>query len=172
MLRPCAREKEIAELLRLGHWPAAASEELRAHVSGCRGCGDLVLVTQSLRQVRERVGPSARMQAPGVVWWRAQLRRRNAAVERINRPILGAQIFAFAITLVLAAGFVVFQATRGAGWISWFAERSSSQISFMDAMRWIGSMASGWSLMVGIPGAIALAVMGGVVLYLAADSRG
>jgi hypothetical protein len=171
MLRPCAREKEIAELLRLGHWPAAASEDLRAHVSGCRSCSDLVLVTESLQQARERVGASVRLQAPGVLWWRAQLRRRSAAVERIDKPILGAQIFAFAITLLCAVGFAVFEATRGFRWLSWFADLSASQISFMEAMRSVASAASGWSLMVVVPGAIALALMGGIVLYFAADNR-
>lgn len=172
MLRPCTYEREITELLRLGHWPAAASEELLAHVSGCRGCSDLVLVTQSFQQTRERVGPSARLQAPGVLWWRAQLRRRNAAVERINKPILGAQIFAFAITVLCAVGFVVFQATHGIRWMSWFADSASSQTSYRDAVRSFVSVASNWGVMTLVPGAIVLAVMSGIVLYLASDNRG
>lgn len=169
MLRSCAREKEIAELLQLGHWPAAASAELRAHVSGCHGCSDLVVVTQIFQQARERAAVPT--QSPGVLWWRAQLLRRNAAVERMNRPILGAQIFAFAIILVLAVGFVVFQTTRGVRWMSWFAEASPSQAPFMDAMRWVASVGSDWSLAVLIPGAIALALMSGIVLYLASEKH-
>jgi len=168
MLRPCARENEIAELLRLGHWPVAASAELRAHVSGCGSCSDLILVSQSFQQVREEIGSSARLQSAGVLWWRAQLRRRNAAMERINRPILGAQIFAFAIVLVLALGFVVFQATHGLRWISWFGKISPPQTSLMDAMRWVASVGSDWVL---VPGVIALAVMSGIVLYLVAEKH-
>ncbi len=171
MLRPCAREKEIAELLRLGHWPAAASEELRAHVCDCLGCSDLVLVTQSFQQSRERTGTVVQVQSPGVLWWRAQLRRRNAAVERMNRPIVGAQIFAFAITVVLAVGFVVFQATHGVRWMSWFGEVSPSQTSLMDAMRWVPSVVSDWSLLVLVPGAVALALMGGIVLYFSSEKH-
>lgn len=170
-LRLCAHEKEIAELLRLGHWPAAASEELRAHVSGCRSCGDLVLVGQRFQEARERIAPGVRLQAPGVLWWRAQLRRRNAAVERINKPIVGAQIFAFAITLSLAVGFVVFQATRGVRWLSWLADLSASHTSYTDTLRSFVSVASDWSLMVLVPVAIALALMGGIVLYLAAEKH-
>jgi hypothetical protein len=166
MLRSCGREKEISELLRLGHWPAAASEELRAHVNGCRGCSDLLIVTQSFQQARERA--AVRVQAPGVLWWRAQLRRRNSAVEKINRPILGAQIFAFAMVLMLAVGFVVFQATRGVRWASWLADVSPSRASFMDAIRWVASIGSGWVL---IPGVIALALMSGIVLYLASEKH-
>lgn len=171
MLRRCVREKEIAELLRLGHWPAAASEELRAHVSRCRGCSDLVLVTRSFQRAREGVEANARLQAPGVLWWRAQLRRRNAAVEKISRPILGAQVFAFAVILLCAVGFVVFQTTHGVRWFSWLGDWSPSQTSFMDAMRWVASMGSDWGLVVLVPGAIAVALMSGIVLYLASEKH-
>ncbi len=111
------------------------------------------------------------VQSPGVLWWRAQLRRRNAAVERINKPILGAQIFAFAITFVLAVGFVVFQATHGVRWLSWFGEALSSQTSYLDALRSLVWTGSDWSLVVVVAGAIAVTLMGGIVVYLASDHR-
>ena len=168
-LRPCAREKEIAELLRLGHWPAAASPELRAHVSGCHDCCDLVLVTEAFQKAHERSASAVRLQSPGVLWWRAQLRRQSAAVERINKPVLGAQIFAFAITLLFAVGFVVFQATHGLRWLSWFADQSPSQFSYVDALQSAASGASGWDLLVVISGAIALVLMSGVVVFLASE---
>jgi hypothetical protein len=169
-LRPCAREKEVAELLRLGHWPVASSPDLRAHVSGCRSCNDLVLVTQTFQRVRE-AAPPVNLQSPGVLWWRAQLRRQNAAMERISKPIWGAQIFALAINLLLAVGFVIYQATHGLRWLSWVGELSPSRASFFDALQSVAAMASGWSLVVLVPGAIALVLMSGVVLYLAADRR-
>jgi hypothetical protein len=169
-LRPCAREKEVAELLRLGHWPAAASEDLRGHVSGCHSCSDLVLVTQTFQRARE-AAPAVNLQSPGVLWWRAQLRRQNAAVERIGKPIWGAQIFALAINLVLAVGFVFYQATHGLRWLSWLGELSPSRASFFDALRSVAAMASGWSLVVLVPGAIGLVLMSGIVLYFASDRR-
>lgn len=170
-LHPCAREKEVAELLRLGHWPDASSNELRAHVNGCRMCSDFVLVTQTFQAARERSLPSRPFQSPGVLWWRAQLRRQNAAVERMNKPILGAQIFALSITALLAVGFVVFQAAHGVGWLSWFTDFSQSRASYVEGLRALTSAASGWGLDLLVPGLAALAVLSGVVLYLASDRQ-
>src|SRR5580704_9560552 len=102
----CAYEQEVAALLDRGHWPEACSEELRAHVSGCRSCRELVFVKQAFRSERIRAAGEARLEAPGVIWWRAQLRRRNSALERIEKPFLGAQIFALAVCLVAATVYV------------------------------------------------------------------
>lgn len=170
-LHPCAREKEIAELLRLGHWPDAASAELREHVSGCHMCGDFVLVTQTFQADREQSSSPRPFQSPGVLWWRAQLRRQNAAVERMNKPILGAQIFALSITALLAVGFVVFQAAHGLRWLSWFADFSQSRASYVEGLRSLTSMASGWGLGLLAPGLAALALLSGVVVYLASDRQ-
>ena len=48
----CVREPEITALLDRGHWPEACTEELRAHVSGCRSCRELVLVKQAFGSER------------------------------------------------------------------------------------------------------------------------
>ena len=170
-LHPCAREKEIAELLRLGHWPDAASAGLREHVSGCRMCGDFVLVTQTFQATREQSSSPRPFQSPGVLWWRAQLRRQNAAVERMNKPILGAQIFALSITALLAVGFVVFQAAHGLRWLSWFADLSLPKPSYVETVQALTSVTSGWSLGLLVPGVAALALLSGVVVYLAADRQ-
>lgn len=171
-LHSCAYEREVVELLRLGHWPGASSAELRAHVSGCRACSDFVLVTQAFQADRERLPASRPFQSPGVLWWRAQLRRQNEAMGRMNKPILGAQIFALSITGLLAVGFVVSEATQGVGWLSWFHGFSQSRVAYMEGLRSLTSMVSGWSLELLVPGVAALALLSGVVLYLAADTRG
>lgn len=166
----CAREKEIAELLRLGHWPDASSAELRAHVAGCRGCSDFVLVTRTFRAAQEAALPRRPFQAAGVLWWRAQLRRQNAAVERINKPIVGAQIFALAVTMLLGVGFAVFQATQGFGWLAWF-EGFAPSGSYVDALQSFASAVSGWGIGLSVAGGAALVLLSGVVLYLATDRQ-
>src|ERR1700756_2897471 len=93
----CTREREVSELLHKGYWPEACPEELRAHVKLCRICSDLVLVTSALGVERKETMPMARLEAPGALWWRAQLRKRNAAIEKMARPIVGAQVFALAM---------------------------------------------------------------------------
>ena len=122
MLRSCPREREVKELVARGHWPQACAPELRAHVNQCRSCGDLTLVAEAFQQARAQAAGTATLVAPGVLWWRAQLRRRNQALERIGKPLLGAQVFALAFTLLLAAGFVVWQVRQGLGWLTWLGQ--------------------------------------------------
>ena len=86
MLRACPREKELAALIQRGQWPAASPAELGAHVGVCRGCGDLSIAMQAFQAARAESIRAVQPAAAGVLWWRAQLRRRKAAVERIGRP--------------------------------------------------------------------------------------
>lgn len=167
----CPRESEIKLLLERGQWPAAGAPELKAHVEGCRSCRELVLVTQAFQQARGSAMAAARPTSSGVIWWRAQLRRRNAAVQRISRPLLGAQIFAFAIALAMAAGFIVWQASQDAEWLTWlkqFPESASLQISSLWSPDAAGA---GLVLLLLISAVAVLAVVGGVVVYLASERQ-
>jgi hypothetical protein len=174
-LRPCAHEKEVADLLMRGHYPQACTPELRAHVSDCRTCSDLVLVTSAFQAARSSSTAAASLPSPGQLWWRAQLRRRNAAVERIGKPILGAQIFALSVTVIFAIGFLATQATHGLHWLSWFNGLSwPSQMPQAPAIRWDALhpttlFSSGMSLLVLIPILAILALLGGVAVYFASE---
>jgi len=119
-MTPCTRESEIRSLLHRGHWPAAATADLRSHAAACPACAQLVLLTQAFQQDRAGAQSHAasRLEAPGVLWWRAQLRRRNATIERLQRPLIGAQIFAVALSLVAAVAFLVWQSRQGLAWLS------------------------------------------------------
>src|SRR5438477_7185468 len=118
----CAREQEVTALLDRGHWPEACSEELHTHVAGCRACRELVLVKQAFGSERIRATGEARLEPPGVLWWRAQLRRRNAALERIERPFLGAQILALGVCIAAATAYMVSLTRRGFDWLAWLGE--------------------------------------------------
>ncbi|MGA9069797.1 MAG: hypothetical protein WB424_06070, partial [Terracidiphilus sp.] len=117
-LNGCAYEKEVTRVLLQGGWPVACTEELRAHVAACRGCADLMLVTASFQREREAAVSAARIGTPGALWWRAQLRRRNAAVERIARPILGAHLFALFICAAVVIAALTDQARQGVAWLT------------------------------------------------------
>jgi len=177
ILRTCPREKEVKELVERGQWPVASATvpELRAHVDGCRSCGDLVLVTTAFQEARAEAAGEARIGSPGVLWWRAQLRRRNAAVELIARPILGAQIFALAMNVALAVGFAVWQARHGFAWLTWLKQIPKTAAAYLGSLSPTGLFGSGFgsllSPMVVISGTAALALLGGVVVYLAAEKR-
>ena len=177
MFGACSREKEVQESLRRGHWPEGCGEELRAHVEGCRRCDDLVLVTLALRSSRSEAEKAVPVVAPGLLWWRAQLRRRNAAVERIAKPIRVAQIFALSVNLVLAVGFLAWQAQHGVRWMSWFSGAGEWGSRYVGALwpSWslstFAAMKPEWSLTLLIPVVGALALLSGVVVYLASERQ-
>jgi hypothetical protein len=168
-LGACGREKEVAEMLARGHWPEAASGELRSHVQGCRGCRDLVLVKQAFRAERTAAAAAARLEPPGVLWWRAQLRRRNAALARIGKPILGAQIFSVAVTLAAAIFYLAWQARRGYGWPAWlqqFPRALHLEALLPDAF----TRYPGGTLLV-FSGLAMVALMSGVIVYMASEKH-
>lgn len=177
-LSACPREKEVKDLVERGQWPvvAATTPELRAHVAGCRSCRELVLVTTAFQRARAEAAGAAKLGSPGVLWWRAQLRRRNEAVKRISRPILGAQIFALVVNLVLAVGFAVWQARHGVAWLTRMEDLPQTSALHLDS-GWFDSLWSaatsgpGWNWMVLIPAAATLALLGGVVVYLASEKQ-
>lgn len=176
--RSCPHESEIKTLLERGHWPHASTHELRAHAASCRICGDLVLVTQAFRGARATSVSAANLNSPGVLWWRAQLRRRNAAMERISKPVFGAQIFALAITFLTATGLVISQAKHGLRWLSWFqswfGDTQSSSNFRLDSLWSASSLTAvipDWNLALLISALAVLALLGGVVVYLASEKQ-
>lgn len=174
-LTSCPYEKEVRKLMALGQWPDACPAELRAHVSQCSTCGDLVLVTEAFRHARVASVAAARPVAPAVLLWRAQLRRRNAAVERMSRPLLGAQIFACAVALVAAVGFAGFESRNGAAWLtwsywhSWFAQLPQAAAAQWDSLSSGALAGSAWSWMVLVPTVTLLVLLGSVAVYFATD---
>jgi len=163
----CAREKEVEELVNRGQWPQACAEELRAHVEGCRACSDLALVAQAFQAAHASAIATPTLPSAGALWWRAQLRRRNAAIERIGRPILGAQIFAFAMVLLVAAGALAGQMRRGFDLSAWI--EALPRALHLEAL-WPTSLSafdgSFWYL---VPVLATLALVGGVVVYFASE---
>ena len=168
-LGACAREKEVAELLGCGHWPETSSDELRAHVAGCRACRDLVAVRQAFRADRLVAAGAARLEAPGVLWWRAQLRRRNSAIERIGRPILGAQIFAVGLSLMAAIVYLASLGKRGFAWLAWFGQVPRAlhvEVLLPDVLQKYPGEA--WMVLSAVA---MLVLMSGVIVYVASEKR-
>jgi hypothetical protein len=120
--RTCSFENELTQALRDGHWPEACGPELRAHVENCANCSDLVLVTQAFQSARSESEHAALSGSPGLLWWRAQLRRRNAATERVSRPVTIAEIFALVVYVFVGVVLVASQYRHGLKWSSWWAE--------------------------------------------------
>lgn len=164
----CQREREVAELLRLGRWPHAVPSELRDHAAACRSCSELILVTLRFQQARAAAATKVPIQSAGALWWRAQLRRRNEAIERINKPIVGAQIFAFIVTIAAAAGILAWQVHRGFHFLAWI-ESLPAALHFDSLFPALMPAFSG--LMLLVPVLAMLALVSGVVVYLASEKQ-
>ncbi|HEY6251424.1 MAG TPA: hypothetical protein VI685_15810 [Candidatus Angelobacter sp.] len=130
MTRFCSQHDSVAAALRTGQWPDGCDPSLRAHVETCDSCSDLVLVAQTLRQAHATATQAARIAAPGILWWRAQLRRRQAAIQSMTRPVAVAEKVAV-LTLVLAVvALVAWQHSQLMGWFAnvWGPLSSIAQI--------------------------------------------
>lgn len=153
----CSHENEVAELLRGGQWPAGCGAELRVHVAECGRCSEFVAVRTAMQGLRARDMATARPEAPGVIWWRAQLRRRNAAMEQVARPLRAAQLFAMAVVVSFAAGFGVSEVRHSGEWMG-----------RIEAISW-GALFSGWGLVMLGMGLVGVGLVGAVAVYLASD---
>ena len=162
----CIREPEVTRLLHQGYWPEACPAELRAHVEGCPVCSELVKVTAALADERTQAMPQAKLEAPGVLWWRAQLRRRNMAIEKMARPIFGAEVFALAMALVVAAAVMVWQAGNWSEWI-----RDLPRALHLDALLPASMADSSGMLWLLIPLLATIALLSGVVVYLVSEKQ-
>ena len=157
----CTREKEVMDLLRSGRWPAACEPELHEHVAGCSQCAQTVMLKSAFAAALATAKDEARLQSAGVLWWRAQLRRRNEAVERVNRPIARAQRFALLINLLAAVALLASQWRHGFRLGAWLS-------TFHPSALWATVVQQpGWNLLVLIPCVAAVVALGGITVYLA-----
>jgi hypothetical protein len=179
-LRSCTRQPEVAALLAAGHWPHACPPELRTHFDSCPTCAELLLVTSAFQQSKASAAVRAQLPAPGAIWWRAQLRRRNAAVERVAKPILGAYLFALIFTLIVAASLAIGHARQGFRWLdshladSHLPDALRQSPSLPTHSQAIGSSAwlsSSSGLGVLIPLLATVVLLGAVVVYLATERQ-
>jgi len=164
-IRTCSCETELAQALKAGHWPDGCTPELRTHVEICRSCDDLVLVTQAFQNARSESCAAVPDNLANLLWWRAQLRRRNVANERTSRPISIAQSFALFINLAVAIVFAIWQYHHGLRWASWWSELEVSRVLHLFD---IGSMLDG-NLVPLICSIGMLAFLGGLVVYLVSE---
>jgi hypothetical protein len=167
----CPHEKAISDLLKAGHWPQACAPELHAHVQFCLQCRDVIAVTQAFQQAHAEPARATPLEAAGVLWWRAQLRRRRAALEHIARPITAAQIFALSINVLVAIAFVFSQARHGLHWLTRLSALPHAQTFHLETLwtsAFIHSGGSSWSVMLAL-GTLAFCAV--IALYLATQRQ-
>jgi hypothetical protein len=167
--RTCPYEKELTQALKDGHWPQGCGPELRAHVTECGNCRDLVLVTETFQRARSESESNAPYDSPSLLWWRAQLRRRNAATQRVSRPLTIAQTFAWFVVVLVGVVFVASQYRHGLHWVSWWSEFVPLRTLHLLPMLPAGAGQVGVNLFLLIFGFGVLALLSALVVYLASE---
>jgi hypothetical protein len=166
----CPCEKEIRELVERGQWPQASPPDLRNHAAKCRTCADLVLIASAFQRARTATIAASRPVSPGAIWWRAQLRSRQQAFQRIERPLIGAQVFALAAVLLTTVGFIAFEARHGLDWLDWLGKASQSAGLHAGSISSASSgTASGFVFVV--VAAVTFALVAGVAVYFATERK-
>jgi hypothetical protein len=110
----CEKENAVLEAIRLGQW----QEELREHVADCPSCADAALAAQFLQDVRESDLASTRVPSAGWMWWRAQLRAKREAAERIVEPITIVERVAYVFAALSIAGLIFWNWSSIRAWLS------------------------------------------------------
>ena len=161
----CSSEKELEATLRQGRWPHACDPNLRAHVDGCPDCQELVLVTQTLQRAKSNGEQLARLHSPGLLWWRAQLRRRHEAIQSVTRPLALAEKVGL-LALFVAFCVVVWQAGQSADLLNLFRGFSSSVFSLLEELLATVSGANVWIMVLGVAGLSTLAFFASFAIFL------
>jgi hypothetical protein len=98
-------------------------------------------------------------------------------MERITRPLLGAQIFACAVAVLAAVGFAGFEARSGADWFTWsywhdwLVQLPQAAATQCDSLSSGSQAGSGWTWMVLVPALGTLLLLSGVAVYFATDKQ-
>jgi hypothetical protein len=150
----CSRLNEVRQALEQGHWPVACSQDLHAHVAGCGRCRDEVLLTTQFQLARGIAVVHAPVASSNLIWWRGQLRQRDAVQQRAGRPLAAAQAFALVLGLVAIVGAIA------AGW-----RRVEAAVPSLDTLR------ADWGVAPLVIGAGVLTMLFGVVVYLTAERQ-
>jgi hypothetical protein len=151
----CCREEDVLDALTSGRWPDRADADLRAHVTTCGICADVVDVAGALLDCRDEEPSDARIPSSAVMWWRAQMRARQEAAREAARPITVAQVIASvaAVTLTVAALLALSPWFGGllGGWVSGVRDAASSGMAAIKAPSAL--LTGGWmlpALMIGV----------------------
>jgi hypothetical protein len=169
MLRSCRRSEDVASMVRKGYWPDGCDEELRAHIAGCGQCQEWILLTQSFEHARKASFDEMPQGSSFLLWWKAELRRRDAVLTQVSRPMMLAHRFAVMVGMVAVAVFLTLARTSFQGWFALDGLKSLWTGLHVDLLSFLASFGAG-NVMLLVSGLGAVALLGGVV-YLATDNQ-
>jgi hypothetical protein len=100
----CEREQQVIEATRNGLWASS----LRAHLRDCALCAQTELIAASLQEDAAKAERMLDLPSAGMIWRRAQTRRREGALQRATRRpflIVGALGAVYSVVFLLWAIF-------------------------------------------------------------------
>jgi hypothetical protein len=100
----CEREQQVIEATRNGLWASS----LRAHLRDCALCAQTELIAASLQEDAAKAERMLDLPSAGMIWRRAQTRRRQGALQRATRRpflIVGALGAVYSVVFLLWAIF-------------------------------------------------------------------
>ena len=97
---------------------------------------------------------AARTEPPNLVWWRAQLRRRDAVLKRAGRPLAAAQVFALAVVVAAMVGAIA---------LKWQ--------TVVAAVPSLVTLRADWGVVPLVVGLGVVTMLFGVVVYLTAERQ-
>ena len=103
MIIDCPHERALVTTVIAGHWPEGADAALRAHVDECEVCAEVALIAGSFQAEGTLDRDAVHVPAAGQVWWRAAIRARLEASQRVSRPFS----WLFGISVACAVGLAI-----------------------------------------------------------------
>jgi hypothetical protein len=128
-------------------------------------------VAGAFQRARAVTVAAAQPASPGAIWWRAQLRSRQQAFSRIERPLIGAQIFALVALLLPIVGFAAFEARNGVAWLTWLGKISQSAQLHAGSAAASSLSGSASGLIFVVVAAAAFALIASVAVYFATERK-
>jgi hypothetical protein len=150
--RWCEREADVVRSLRTGSLPV----ELREHVLSCVVCAEAQSAAEVMLQTASLLRVEDGVPAAGLVWSRAQVRKREMDLKRATRPLIVMRVLSV-VYVVLCAGWAVHSF-----WRPVVMELASGLNGWLNAFR---------SGTVGLGAAIALLAIAIGAWYLLYDGR-
>jgi len=126
----CPREQDVINAIVTGRWPDRCDESLSAHAAECAICEELVEVTSVLRLDREGLHEEMSLPSAGQVWWRAAVRARLEASQRVARPF--SWLFGVSVACAVGLTFAVVQLLWSPMQLAWGSSSSGVWASWFD----------------------------------------
>ena len=102
-LKGCPQEVRVVRATRTGQWDDA----LKAHAAACAACGEVALVSSSLRTFALETEGHNRLPDPYLVWLKAKLTERQVVRQRASKPWDIAEALGQCVVAVALAGWLV-----------------------------------------------------------------